>query len=79
MQVLFGLQPEGPSWELDGNHVRWQQWDMRVAFDYREGLVLHQIGYEDGGRVRPVIYRASTAEIIVPYGDPRAHLLPDGS
>jgi primary-amine oxidase len=28
--------------------------------------------YEDGGRVRPVIHRASTVEIIVPYGDPRA-------
>lgn len=27
--------------------------------------------YEDGGRVRPVLYRASTVEIIVPYGDPR--------
>jgi hypothetical protein len=27
--------------------------------------------YEDQGRVRPVLYRASTVEIIVPYGDPR--------
>lgn len=27
--------------------------------------------YEDGGRVRPVMHRASTVEIIVPYGDPR--------
>ncbi len=28
--------------------------------------------YEDGGRVRPVLHRASTVEIIVPYGDPRS-------
>ena len=28
--------------------------------------------YEDQGRVRPVMHRASTVEIIVPYGDPRA-------
>ena len=28
--------------------------------------------YEDQGRVRPVLHRASTVEIIVPYGDPRA-------
>ena len=28
--------------------------------------------YEDQGRVRPIIHRASTVEIIVPYGDPRA-------
>ena len=27
--------------------------------------------YEDQGRVRPVMHRASTVEIIVPYGDPR--------
>lgn len=38
------VQPEGPSWEVDGNHVKWQQWDMRVGFNYREGLVLHQVG-----------------------------------
>ena len=28
--------------------------------------------YQDQGRVRPVLHRASTVEIIVPYGDPRA-------
>lgn len=27
--------------------------------------------YEDGGRVRPIMHRASMVEIIVPYGDPR--------
>ena len=36
----------------------------------REGLVLHEIGYEDDGRVRPSCYRASIAEMVVPYGDP---------
>ncbi|MGH2859481.1 MAG: primary-amine oxidase, partial [Solirubrobacteraceae bacterium] len=35
-----------------------------------DGLVLHRIGYEDGGRVRPIVYRASLAEMVVPYGDP---------
>ena len=28
--------------------------------------------YEDQGRMRPIIHRASTVEIIVPYGDPRS-------
>jgi len=32
--------------------------------------VLHQISYEDDGRERPIIYRASLAELTVPYGDP---------
>ncbi len=42
-------QPEGPSFEVDGYHVRWQKWDLRVGFNSREGLVLHDIGYEDDG------------------------------
>ncbi len=42
--LFWPPQPEGPSWEIDGNHVKWQQWDLRVGFNYREGLVLHQIG-----------------------------------
>jgi primary-amine oxidase len=64
-------QPEGPSFTLDGNVLRWQGWSMHVGFDQREGLVLHQISLDDAGRARPVIYRASIAELVVPYGDPR--------
>ncbi len=63
-------QPEGPSFTVDGYGVRWQKWHVRVGFNLREGLVLHDIGYEDGGRVRPIMHRASMAEMVVPYGDP---------
>jgi primary-amine oxidase len=59
-------QPEGPSFTLDGHAVSWQKWSLRIGFTPREGLVLHQVGY-DG---RPIIYRASLAEMYVPYGDP---------
>jgi len=44
---------------------------MRIGFDAREGLTLHQISVGDGGRDRPVIYRASIPEMVVPYGDPK--------
>ncbi len=64
-------QPEGPSFTLDGHHLRWQGWSMRVGFDAREGLTLHQISLDDGGETRPLIYRASIPELVVPYGDPR--------
>ena len=37
------LQPEGPSFNVTGNHVSWQKWDFRVSFNYREGLVLHNL------------------------------------
>ena len=33
-----------------------------------EGLVLHEVTYIDGGRARPILYRASLSEMVVPYG-----------
>jgi primary-amine oxidase len=59
-------QPEGPSFTVEGNLVTWEGWQFRVGFDAREGLVLHQLGING----RPVIYRASVAEMVVPYADP---------
>jgi primary-amine oxidase len=63
-------QPDGPSFTLDGTKLTWQNWSMRIGFDAREGLTLHQISITDDGRERPVIYRASVPEMVVPYGDP---------
>ena len=65
------IQPEGPSFTLDGHLLQWQGWSMRIGFDAREGLTLHQVSIEDGGRTRPVLYRASIPEMVVPYGDPK--------
>ena len=50
--------------------MRWQKWSLRVSMDSVEGLVLHDVGYEDDGRVRPILFRASVSEMVVPYGDP---------
>jgi primary-amine oxidase len=63
-------QPEGPSFSVEGHAVSWQKWHVRIGFTPREGLVLHDIGYVDRGTLRPIIYRASLAEMYVPYGDP---------
>jgi primary-amine oxidase len=63
-------QPEGPSFTLQGNELRWQKWSMRVSLEPHEGLVFHTVGYEDGGRTRSILHRASITEMIVPYGDP---------
>jgi len=70
LRPLQIVQPEGVSFTVDGNLLSWQQWSMRVAMDPLEGLVLHTIGYEDGGEVRPVLHRAAISEMVVPYGDP---------
>ena len=64
------VQPAGPSFVVEGNEVRWQKWRLRVGFNAREGLVLHAIGYEDDGRLRPVLHRAALSEMVVPYGHP---------
>ena len=65
------IQAEGPSFTVEGNHVSWQKWKFRVGFTAREGLVLHTISYTDDGLERPVLYRASICEMVVPYADPR--------
>ena len=43
LKPLNVVQPQGPSFSVDGNHVNWQKWDFRVSFNYREGLVLHDV------------------------------------
>ncbi|MEJ3655458.1 primary-amine oxidase [Actinomycetes bacterium KLBMP 9759] len=59
-------QPDGPSFTLDGHELRWQGWSMRIGFNYREGLLLHRVGYAG----RSIAHRLSFAEMVVPYRDP---------
>ncbi|MBT2516719.1 primary-amine oxidase [Streptomyces sp. ISL-90] len=63
-------QPEGPSYSVDGEWVSWANWRFQVGFDTREGLVLRQLSFTDAGEERPIIYRASINEMLVPYADP---------
>jgi primary-amine oxidase len=64
-------QPDGPSFRVDDDGVlEWLGWSLQVSFDQREGLVFHTISIDDDGVARPVVYRASIAEMVVPYGDP---------
>jgi primary-amine oxidase len=63
-------QTAGPGFRLEDGEVRWQKWRFRFGLNPREGLVLYTVGYEDAGRVRPILYRGSLSEMVVPYGDP---------
>ena len=64
------VQSDGPGFEVDGHLVTWQNWSLRVGFNYREGMTLHALSYQDGDRVRPIANRLSFAEMVVPYRDP---------
>jgi primary-amine oxidase len=70
LRPLEIAQPEGVSFKVEGNSLEWQRWSMRLGFNPREGLVIHTLGYEEEGRVRPVAHRMSFAEMVVPYRDP---------
>lgn len=64
------VQAQGPSFQIDGHEISWQKWKIRFGFNPREGLVLHTVSYFDKGTERPILYRASLSEMVVPYGDP---------
>jgi primary-amine oxidase len=60
-------QPHGPSFTIgEDNVLDWLGWRLQVCFDSREGLVLRDVSIAG----RPVLYRASIAEMVVPYADP---------
>ncbi|KAH8703620.1 copper amine oxidase [Talaromyces proteolyticus] len=60
-------QPEGPSFTVEGQLVKWQKWRFRVGFNHREGLILYNVTYDS----RNLFYRLALSEMTVPYGDPR--------
>ncbi|ETS73061.1 Copper amine oxidase 1 [Pestalotiopsis fici W106-1] len=63
-------QPEGVSFKMTGREIEWQNWKFHIGFNYREGIVLNNITINERGTVRPVFYRLSLAEMVVPYGNP---------
>ena len=64
-------QPEGSSLALDGRALRWGPWSLRVGFNPREALTLHELAFDegDGGGPRPIAHRLSIAELAIPYAD----------
>jgi primary-amine oxidase len=61
-------QPDGPGFTLEGNLLTWERWSMRVSIYPFEGMVLHQITWNADDGPRPILYRASLGEMVVPYG-----------
>jgi primary-amine oxidase len=63
-------QPEGVSFSMNGRYISWQNWKMHIGFNYREGMVLSNVTFNDKGLERDTFWRLSLAEMVVPYGNP---------
>jgi|SRR5580704_1148615 primary-amine oxidase len=64
-------QPLGPSFKLEGQTVSWQKWNFHFRIDRRIGPVINNVSYQDGDKLRSILYEGSLSEIFVPYMDPR--------
>ncbi len=69
LKPLQIAQPEGVGFSVDGNAIAWQGWRFRVTMHPINGLVLHELGYQDGDALRPILHRAALSDMVVPYGD----------
>ena len=63
-------QPVGPSYRIEKGEVVWQNWHFRFRLDPRVGPVINLVRYQDGDRLRSVMYEGSLSEMYVPYMDP---------
>jgi primary-amine oxidase len=70
LKALKILQPNGKSFQINDHKISWQGWNFRYLMHPRSGLMLYEVTYKDGENVRPVLYRASLSEMVVPYGHP---------
>ena len=57
-------QPDGPGFEVEGNLISWEGWQVRASVNPDEGPVLHQLSL-DG---RPILHRVALSDMVVPYG-----------
>lgn len=68
---LIVSQPDGPSYKINKGEVVWQNWHFRFRLDPRIGPVLNLVQYQDGDKLRSVMYEGSLSEMYVPYQDPQ--------
>ncbi|XP_057428286.1 amine oxidase [copper-containing] gamma 2-like [Lotus japonicus] len=65
-------QPKGPSFTVEGNLVKWANWEFHVKPDPRAGTIISQakVRDPDTSKLRNVMYKGFTSELFVPYMDP---------
>jgi len=66
---LLVTQPLGPGYKIHNGEVSWQNWHFRFRLDPRVGPVINLVQYQDGDKLRSVMYEGSLSEMYVPYMD----------
>lgn len=46
LKPLHIVQPQGPSFHIDGRNVSWQKWSFHMGWTVREGPVLNNVFYD---------------------------------
>ena len=44
LHLLQACEADAILLQVEGNLIKWQKWQIRTSFNYREGLVLHNVG-----------------------------------
>ena len=67
LKPLEIIQPEGPSFAVNGHEISWQKWEIRFGFTSREGLVLNTVTYHDKEEDRACSISCLALRMVVPY------------
>ena len=70
IKPLAITQPEGPSFALEGNQIAVAELGFCYRFQCPRRPYNPPRPLPDNGRKRPILYRGSLTEMVVPYGDP---------
>ena len=63
-------QPLGPAFQIKDGEVLWQNWHFRFRLDPRVGPIVNLVRFDDGTRLRSVMYEGAWSELYVPYMHP---------
>jgi primary-amine oxidase len=62
-------QPQGANVVINGNEISWGNWRFHARIDGRVGTVISVARWQDGNKLRSVLYQGYVSEMFVPYMD----------
>jgi len=68
LKPLLITQSQGSSIRVRGQQIQWYKWKLMYSMDPIHGLQLFHVRYQGDCEERPVLYKISISEMLVPYG-----------